>query len=592
LGIALAVGLVTGCTVDAASNTGIRLNVTFHDSIPTDSAATLIDTLRFYVAVQHPDHDVYVLNDAASGIVVDVTERDLFADPYQLLVGRSSPQMDRIRVVVVGERNGVGVVYGQLTNPELQDFEPGAIVQRTIELRPADQSFDMSWTVTGCLISSPPRDPEYVPFTFGSLADMDCDGWETPEDCDDTNPDVNPGVEEGYDCDGVDNDCDGVIDPGGNDDFDLDGVSACQGDCNDYDPSIHPDAPEICDAQDNDCDGKCDNAEGIDVDRDGFADCGEFGSYIDHEAGTCARVPTPDCNDHDPEVHPGAEERCNGRDDNCNGLCDEGLDPDGDGYTACGSWDPLINPTDGVCVALEPRLNDCAPEDGAVNPDTPDLCDGVDTNCDGVLSNAITACYQWGSMNGECMQGTMFCDEGGGDGPWGACGGGVADLVPLARCGIWHYCEQTPDPALCMDQSVHWHEMMCHLRYYGSYSSGLCGGPGSRPIYYLPFGFTGNNECTWHLLLQGTNNNYQEIGLVDPGNPGQPPASVLHSCEAALVVTPNAGMTTTPGTVTAFLSFYYDNGGGDFYALEMLVTVDPMTECLPGSESLTCMITN
>jgi len=46
-----------------------------------------------------------------------------------------------------------------------------------------------------------------------------------------------------------------------------------------------------------------------------------------------------DCNDNNPAVHPGATEVCNGIDDNCNGLVDDGLqtfpfyrDADGDGY--------------------------------------------------------------------------------------------------------------------------------------------------------------------------------------------------------------------------------------------------------------------
>jgi Putative metal-binding motif len=589
LGIALVVGLVSGCGVDAESNTGIRLNVTFHESIAPDTAGELIDTLRFYVAVAHPDRDVYLLNDAAAGIVVDVTGRDLFVDPYQLLVGPSGPDSEEIRVVVVGERNGVGVLYGQLLDPASQPFRRGSIVQRTIELRPAAQAFDMSWTVTGCLASSEMRDPAYEPFTFGSLTDMDCDGWEAFEDCDDYNAAVNPGIEEGYDCDGVDNDCDGIIDPGGDDDFDGDDVSACAGDCNDYDPNVYPGAPEICDAQDNDCDGKCDNADNIDLDWDGYADCGDSGSYIDHDSGTCSFVATPDCNDEDDAVHPGAAEDCNGKDDNCNGQCDEGWDPDGDGYTECGSWNPELDPLEAQCVDMETRFEDCGPEDGTVHPGAYELCDGRDTNCDGEVSNDTSICYQEGGDDGDCFGGQMTCHEANGE-VWGDCSAISSELLPADRCAIWPYCLQSPSPSLCMDLIIQHSDMSCSLRYAENFMTGLCHTPGARAIYYLPYGFSGKSDCRWHLLITDPTANYQEIGLVDPNNPGQPATTVLNSCEAALVVTPFPGMSGGPGPVTGVLSFSYDNGPADFFALELDLSIEPTLECQTGEDGLTCSI--
>ncbi|MEZ4445044.1 MAG: putative metal-binding motif-containing protein [Polyangiaceae bacterium] len=68
-------------------------------------------------------------------------------------------------------------------------------------------------------------------------------------DCDDMRSFIRPGAEE--DCASeADYNCDGSS---GYSDLDMDGVPACE-DCNDQDPSAYPGADEICDGVDNDCD--------------------------------------------------------------------------------------------------------------------------------------------------------------------------------------------------------------------------------------------------------------------------------------------------------------------------------------------------
>ncbi|MCK6526380.1 FG-GAP-like repeat-containing protein [Myxococcota bacterium] len=120
----------------------------------------------------------------------------------------------------------------------------------------------------------PPDDDTVPPDDDTSPPDGDGDGVPVPGDCDDTDPGVHPGA--GETCDGVDQDCDGVIDGGAADaatwflDWDGDGrgdggssVAACAAppgwvgdstDCDDSDPRAFPGAWEgPLDGADQDC---------------------------------------------------------------------------------------------------------------------------------------------------------------------------------------------------------------------------------------------------------------------------------------------------------------------------------------------------
>jgi len=88
-------------------------------------------------------------------------------------------------------------------------------------------------------------------------SDLDGDGYALPDDCDDGDPDVNPGATEVW-YDGVDQDCSGTSDH----DADGDGHAATEsggGDCDDSDDGVHPLAEESCgNGRDDDCDTEVD----------------------------------------------------------------------------------------------------------------------------------------------------------------------------------------------------------------------------------------------------------------------------------------------------------------------------------------------
>ena len=104
---------------------------------------------------------------------------------------------------------------------------------------------------------------------FDATDDGDGDGWCEPDDCEPDLPDVNPDGHEVCD-DELDNDCDGVTDelP----DVDADGWDPCAGDCDEGDAAVHPGAEEACNGVDDDCDGLVPTEE-QDLDGDGELDC-------------------------------------------------------------------------------------------------------------------------------------------------------------------------------------------------------------------------------------------------------------------------------------------------------------------------------
>jgi len=105
-----------------------------------------------------------------------------------------------------------------------------------------------------------------------------------------------------------------------------------------------------------------------------------------------------DCDDANDNVNPAATEICNGRDDNCDGIIDNGItkgyyvwpDNDLDDYGDKNAEGML---SCGVFKGYASNGNDCNDDNAAINPAACEkLQDGVDNNCDGTIDESINAC--------------------------------------------------------------------------------------------------------------------------------------------------------------------------------------------------------
>ncbi|MBI2895371.1 MAG: putative metal-binding motif-containing protein [Deltaproteobacteria bacterium] len=249
--------------------------------------------------------------------------------------------------------------------------------------------------------------------------DGDLDGWTDCDDCDDADPAVYPGAGDGVCCgpfDGKDNDCDGEVDEDGmcdmecRADFDGDGWFAPE-DCDDTDPSVNPGAPDMRDP--------CFGGDGIDQDCDGTADDEvpgpAGGAPLECDVDGDGWFAPEDCDDYDPTIHPGADDvgmACgwvgDGVDQDCDGVADDQeLDVD---------WCPTCERDfGGVCVdvTLDACNNPC-PDQSFVQPGE---CDRSQVCC--VAAPLETPCEDFDAEcvpDGGCPRGEVVeqADCGGG----------------------------------------------------------------------------------------------------------------------------------------------------------------------------------
>ena len=349
-----------------------------------------LDTYRSVDTVVSSDTDCADRGEATDTATVDCDDADgaIYGGGEELIGDEIDSNCDGLELCYVDvDGDGYRVDDTTIESDDADCSDPGEALGDVVtgDCDDADAAFNPAADESDC------TDPtDYNCDGSTGYVDGDGDGFAACAECDDGDAAVNPtGIEV---CNDYDDNCDGVVDTDATDmpdwypDADSDGytvstspISDCDApagyaaetveDCDDADPSYHPDADEsdCTDPNDYNCDGSVGYA---DADLDGFPAC-------------------EDCDDEASTVNPDGVEVCNDQDDDCDGTVDVGADDasewyadlDQDGYT---DLDVLSVACDAPEDYARETADDCDDTDTGTNPGATDIPDdGIDQDCDG-----------------------------------------------------------------------------------------------------------------------------------------------------------------------------------------------------------------